>query len=212
MFWGHLCWLWTVFAACRGAWLGRAWPRGRGGGAALPLAGGGRGVAAGVAGQEFPTMPRCSAAADGCCAVALPFAAAAARSAPRGPGSCGPPAAAAPQRLQPPAGPPLPPPPPPARPRCPAAMNPPAAAGGEETGAAGGGGCRGAEGGGEAAGAAGIPEEQELSAADESLEEKLRSLTFRKQVSYRWVPGGRAPLGGWGGGRRVWRWCGRAAA
>ncbi|XP_066039929.1 diacylglycerol kinase iota isoform X6 [Chamaea fasciata] len=64
-------------------------------------------------------------------------------------------------------------------------MNPPAAAGGEETGAAGGGGCRGAEGGGEAAGAAGIPEEQELSAADESLEEKLRSLTFRKQVSYR---------------------------
>ncbi|XP_030119161.4 diacylglycerol kinase iota isoform X2 [Taeniopygia guttata] len=129
-------------------------------------------------------MPRCSAAADGCCAVALPFAAAAARSAPRGPGSCGPPAAAAPQRLQPPAGPPLPPPPPPSRPRCPAAMNPPAA-GGEETGAAGGGGCRGAEGGGEAAGAAGIPEEQGLSAADESLEEKLRSLTFRKQVSYR---------------------------
>ncbi|XP_064276978.1 diacylglycerol kinase iota isoform X8 [Passer domesticus] len=64
-------------------------------------------------------------------------------------------------------------------------MNPPAAAGGEETGAAGGGGCRGAEGGGEAAGAAGIPEEQGLSAADESLEEKLRSLTFRKQVSYR---------------------------
>ncbi|RMC02870.1 hypothetical protein DUI87_20063 [Hirundo rustica rustica] len=64
-------------------------------------------------------------------------------------------------------------------------MNPPASAGGEETGAAGGGGCRGAEGGGEAAGAAGIPEEQELSAADESLEEKLRSLTFRKQVSYR---------------------------
>nr|XP_041569548.1 diacylglycerol kinase iota isoform X7 [Taeniopygia guttata] len=63
-------------------------------------------------------------------------------------------------------------------------MNPPAA-GGEETGAAGGGGCRGAEGGGEAAGAAGIPEEQGLSAADESLEEKLRSLTFRKQVSYR---------------------------
>ncbi|KAF4802508.1 hypothetical protein TURU_024626 [Turdus rufiventris] len=65
-------------------------------------------------------------------------------------------------------------------------MNPPAAAGGEETGAAGGGsGCRGAEGGGEAAGTAGIPEEQGLSAADESLEEKLRSLTFRKQVSYR---------------------------
>lgn len=167
----------------RGAAIGRR-PEGRGGG---------------VARQEFPTMPRCSAAADGCCAVALPFAAAAARSAPRGPGSCG--APAAPQRLQPPAGPPLPPPPPPARPRCPAAMNPPAAAGGEETGAAGGGGgCRGAEGGGEAAGAAGIPEEQGLSAADESLEEKLRSLTFRKQVSYRWVPAGRAPLAARGGG------------
>lgn len=154
-------------------------------------------------------MPRCSAAADGCCAVALPFAAAAARSAPRGPGSCRPPAAAEPQRLQPPAGPPLPPAPSPSRPCCPAAMNPPAAAGGEETGAAGGGGgCRGAEGGGEAAGTVGIPEEQGLSAADESLEEKLRSLTFRKQVSYRWVPGGREPLGGWGGSR----WRGRVAA
>ncbi|GAB0176983.1 hypothetical protein GRJ2_000163500 [Grus japonensis] len=64
-------------------------------------------------------------------------------------------------------------------------MNPPAAASGEETGAAGGGSCRGAEGGGEAAGAAGVPEEPGLSAAEESLEEKLRSLTFRKQVSYR---------------------------
>uniref|UniRef100_A0A8C3TS70 Diacylglycerol kinase n=1 Tax=Catharus ustulatus TaxID=91951 RepID=A0A8C3TS70_CATUS len=164
-----------------GAGRGRVWPRGRGGSAARQLAGGRRGVAS----REFPTMPRCSAAADGCCAVALPFAAAAARSAPRGPRSCGPPAAAEPQRLQPPAGPPLPPAPSPSRPCCPAAMNPPAAAGGEETGAAGGGGCRGAEGGGEAAGTAGIPEEQGLSAADESLEEKLRSLTFRKQVSYR---------------------------
>lgn len=63
-------------------------------------------------------------------------------------------------------------------------MNPPAAAGGEEPGAAGG--CRGAEGGGEAVGAAGVPEEPGL--GEESLEEKLRSLTFRKQVSYRWVP------------------------
>ena len=69
-------------------------------------------------------------------------------------------------------------------------MNPPAAAGGEETGAAGGG-CRGAEGGGEAAGAAGVPEEPGLAAAEESLEEKLRNLTFRKQVSYRWC----LPLG-----------------
>nr|XP_038024135.1 diacylglycerol kinase iota isoform X8 [Anas platyrhynchos] len=60
-------------------------------------------------------------------------------------------------------------------------MNPPAAAGGEEPGAAGG--CRGAEGGGEAVGAAGVPEEPGL--GEESLEEKLRSLTFRKQVSYR---------------------------
>ncbi|XP_065598756.1 diacylglycerol kinase iota isoform X4 [Cyrtonyx montezumae] len=63
-------------------------------------------------------------------------------------------------------------------------MNPPAATGGEETGAAGGG-CRGAEGGGEAAGAAGVPEEPGLAATEESLEEKLRNLTFRKQVSYR---------------------------
>lgn len=163
---------------------------GRGGHTERPLAGGGRGVAEGVAGQEFPTMPRCSAAADGCCAVALPFAASAARSAPRGPGSrAAPAAAAAPQRLQPPAGPalPLPPPPPPrCRPRCPSAMNPP---GGEESGAAGGG-CRGAEGGGDSAGAAGVPEEPGLAVPDESLEEKLRSLTFRKQVSYRWVLGG----------------------
>ncbi|XP_068518961.1 diacylglycerol kinase iota isoform X10 [Anas acuta] len=138
-------------------------------------------------------MPRCGAAADGCCAPALPFAAAAARSAPRGPGSAGaPPAPAAPQRLQPPPAaprpppphPPLPPPFPPPRPPSrppPAAMNPPAAAGGEEPGAAGG--CRGAEGGGEAVGAAGVPEEPGL--GEESLEEKLRSLTFRKQVSYR---------------------------
>lgn len=139
-------------------------------------------------------MPRCGAAADGCCAPALPFAAAAARSAPRGPGSTGaPPAPAAPQRLQPPPAAPRPPPPrplpppfPPPRPpsRPPAAMNPPAGAGGEEPGAAGG--CRGAEGGGEAVGAAGVPEEPGL--GEESLEEKLRSLTFRKQVSYRWVP------------------------
>lgn len=135
-------------------------------------------------------MPRCSAAADGCCAAALPFAAAAARSAPRGPGSGRPPAPDGPQRLQPPATPRLPPPSP-SRPLCPAAMNPPAAAGGEETGAAGGG-CRGAEGGGEAAGAAGVPEEPGLAAAEESLEEKLRNLTFRKQVSYRWVPPARA--------------------
>uniref|UniRef100_A0A8B9FC47 Diacylglycerol kinase n=1 Tax=Amazona collaria TaxID=241587 RepID=A0A8B9FC47_9PSIT len=127
-------------------------------------------------------MPLCSAAADGCCAVALPFAAAAARSALRGRGSAGSPAAA-PQRLQPPAAARLSPPP--TRPHCPTAMNPPAAAGGEETGAAGGGGCRGAEGGGDTVGAAGVPEEPGLSAADESLEEKLRSLTFRKQVSYR---------------------------
>lgn len=70
-------------------------------------------------------------------------------------------------------------------------MNPPTTAGGEETGAAGGGGgCRGAEGGGEAAGTAGVPGEPGLSASEESLEEKLRTLTFRKQVSYRWVPGG----------------------
>uniref|UniRef100_A0A8C6JLJ8 Diacylglycerol kinase n=1 Tax=Melopsittacus undulatus TaxID=13146 RepID=A0A8C6JLJ8_MELUD len=94
------------------------------------------------------------------------------RAAPRSPCQGGPPAAA---RL----------PPPPAWPHCPTAMNPPSAAGGEETGAAGGGGCRGAEGGGDTAGASGVPEEPGLSAADESLEEKLRSLTFRKQVSYR---------------------------
>uniref|UniRef100_A0A8C2UCN7 Diacylglycerol kinase n=2 Tax=Coturnix japonica TaxID=93934 RepID=A0A8C2UCN7_COTJA len=128
-------------------------------------------------------MPLCSAAADGCCAAALPFAAAAARSASRGPGSGRPPVPDGPQRLQPPATPRLPPPSP-SRPLCPAAMNPPAATGGEETGAAGGG-CRGAEGGGEAAGAAGVPEEPGLVAAEESLEEKLRNLTFRKQVSYR---------------------------
>uniref|UniRef100_A0A663EK43 Diacylglycerol kinase n=1 Tax=Aquila chrysaetos chrysaetos TaxID=223781 RepID=A0A663EK43_AQUCH len=103
--------------------------------------------------------------------------AAAPRSPPPPPSAC--------SRRPPPACPPPTPTPPPRRFHCPAAMNPPAAAGGEETGAAGGGGCRGAEGGGEAAGAAGVPEEPGLSAADESLEEKLRSLTFRKQVSYR---------------------------
>ncbi|XP_078232382.1 diacylglycerol kinase iota isoform X2 [Pogona vitticeps] len=72
-------------------------------------------------------------------------------------------------------------------------MNPPSAAG-EEKGAAGGGGtgtaCRGAEGGGDPrsapAGAAGEPEEPGLAGQkEESLEEKLKSLTFRKQVSYR---------------------------
>uniref|UniRef100_A0A8D2IUG6 Diacylglycerol kinase n=1 Tax=Varanus komodoensis TaxID=61221 RepID=A0A8D2IUG6_VARKO len=85
--------------------------------------------------------------------------------------------------------------------RCPfsTAMNPPSAAG-EEKGAAGGGGgssssstgsnaCRGAEGGGDprsAAVAAAEPEEPGLtSQKEESLEEKLKSLTFRKQVSYR---------------------------
>nr|XP_016852579.1 PREDICTED: diacylglycerol kinase iota isoform X3 [Anolis carolinensis] len=74
-------------------------------------------------------------------------------------------------------------------------MNPPPSAG-EEKGAAGGGGnggasCRGAEGGGETK----EPEEQQPQPQqplapppgqkEESLEEKLKSLTFRKQVSYR---------------------------
>ncbi|CAK6434363.1 unnamed protein product [Pipistrellus nathusii] len=79
------------------------------------------------------------------------------------------------------------------------AMNPSPAAG-EEQGAPGGGGsgagsgCLGAEGGadprGAAAGAAGAAAPEEPAAAgardkDEALEEKLRNLTFRKQVSYR---------------------------
>ncbi|XP_077195988.1 diacylglycerol kinase iota isoform X2 [Paroedura picta] len=72
-------------------------------------------------------------------------------------------------------------------------MNPPSAAV-EEKGAAGGGGgggsaCRGAEGGGEprssAAGGAELDEPGLAGQKEESLEEKLKSLTFRKQVSYR---------------------------
>lgn len=78
-------------------------------------------------------------------------------------------------------------------------MNPSPAAG-EEQGAPGGGGsgagsgCLGAEGGadprGAAAGVAGAAAPEEPAAAgardkDEALEEKLRNLTFRKQVSYR---------------------------
>ncbi|XP_075796203.1 diacylglycerol kinase iota isoform X7 [Pelodiscus sinensis] len=66
-------------------------------------------------------------------------------------------------------------------------MNPPSAAG-EDKGAAGSGSCcRGAEGGGDSRGS-GAAAEEELGTAgqkEESLEEKLRSLTFRKQVSYR---------------------------
>ncbi|XP_026549226.1 diacylglycerol kinase iota [Notechis scutatus] len=73
------------------------------------------------------------------------------------------------------------------------AMNP-ASAAGEEKGAAGGSGpgggtCRGAEGGGDprtATATAADPEEPGLTGQKEdSLEEKLKSLTFRKQVSYR---------------------------
>ncbi|XP_036086748.1 diacylglycerol kinase iota isoform X5 [Rousettus aegyptiacus] len=84
------------------------------------------------------------------------------------------------------------------------AMNPSSSAG-EEKGATGGGGggggsgagscCLGAEGGAEprgagAAAAAGAAALEESAAAgakekDEALEEKLRNLTFRKQVSYR---------------------------
>nr|XP_028602617.1 diacylglycerol kinase iota isoform X7 [Podarcis muralis] len=69
-------------------------------------------------------------------------------------------------------------------------MNPPSTAG-EEKGAAGGSSnaCRGAEGGGDPRSAAAgteDPEEPALTAQkEESLEEKLKSLTFRKQVSYR---------------------------
>ncbi|XP_033018009.1 diacylglycerol kinase iota isoform X7 [Lacerta agilis] len=69
-------------------------------------------------------------------------------------------------------------------------MNPPSTAG-EEKGAAGGSSnaCRGAEGGGDprsAAAGTADPEEPALTAQkEESLEEKLKSLTFRKQVSYR---------------------------
>uniref|UniRef100_A0A670YKI7 Diacylglycerol kinase n=1 Tax=Pseudonaja textilis TaxID=8673 RepID=A0A670YKI7_PSETE len=73
------------------------------------------------------------------------------------------------------------------------AMNP-ASAAGEEKGAAGGSGpgggtCRGAEGGGDPRNATATtadPEEPGLTGQKEdSLEEKLKSLTFRKQVSYR---------------------------
>ncbi|XP_053108292.1 diacylglycerol kinase iota isoform X3 [Hemicordylus capensis] len=69
-------------------------------------------------------------------------------------------------------------------------MNPPSTAG-EEKGAAGGSGsaCRGAEGGGDPKSApaeASDPGEPGLAGQkEESLEEKLKSLTFRKQVSYR---------------------------
>uniref|UniRef100_A0ACB8FM97 Uncharacterized protein n=1 Tax=Sphaerodactylus townsendi TaxID=933632 RepID=A0ACB8FM97_9SAUR len=65
-------------------------------------------------------------------------------------------------------------------------MNPPSAAG-EEKGAAGGGSqaCRGAEGGGDPRSPAADLEEPALAGPkEESLEEKLKSLTFRKQVSY----------------------------
>uniref|UniRef100_A0A8C8RDF4 Diacylglycerol kinase n=1 Tax=Pelusios castaneus TaxID=367368 RepID=A0A8C8RDF4_9SAUR len=67
------------------------------------------------------------------------------------------------------------------------AMNPLPAAG-EEKGAAGGGSCcRGAEGGGDTRSPAAAAEEEMGGAGqkEESLEEKLRNLTFRKQVSYR---------------------------
>uniref|UniRef100_A0A452IJB9 Diacylglycerol kinase n=1 Tax=Gopherus agassizii TaxID=38772 RepID=A0A452IJB9_9SAUR len=67
------------------------------------------------------------------------------------------------------------------------AMNPQSAAG-EDKGAAGGGSCcRGAEGGGDTRSAAAAAEEEMGVAGqkEESLEEKLRNLTFRKQVSYR---------------------------
>ncbi|CAM4456062.1 diacylglycerol kinase iota isoform X3 [Caretta caretta] len=66
-------------------------------------------------------------------------------------------------------------------------MNPPSAAG-EDKGAAGSGSCcRGAEGGGDTRSAAAAAEEEMGVAGpkEESLEEKLRNLTFRKQVSYR---------------------------
>uniref|UniRef100_A0A674KAW0 Diacylglycerol kinase n=1 Tax=Terrapene triunguis TaxID=2587831 RepID=A0A674KAW0_9SAUR len=67
------------------------------------------------------------------------------------------------------------------------AMNPPSAAG-EDKGAAGSGSCcRGAEGGGDTRSSAAAAEEEMGVAGqkEESLEEKLRNLTFRKQVSYR---------------------------
>lgn len=176
----------------RGSWRGRGGRRRRrGGGADWPA----RRREAG----SFPQCPAAaSAAADGCCGKVLPFAwrlgerlaeggpAPAATEAARRlalpSGACGRPAPFA--CLSWPLG------------RCPfsTAMNPPAAAG-EEKGAAGGGGggsaCRGAEGGGEPRGsgaAAGELEEPALAGQkEESLEEKLKSLTFRKQVSYRCV-------------------------
>uniref|UniRef100_A0A8C0G0P9 Diacylglycerol kinase n=1 Tax=Chelonoidis abingdonii TaxID=106734 RepID=A0A8C0G0P9_CHEAB len=76
------------------------------------------------------------------------------------------------------------------------AMNPPSAAG-EDKGAAGSGSCcRGAEGGGDTRSAAAAAEEEMgvASQKEESLEEKLRNLTFRKQVSYRWVRAGEGAL------------------
>lgn len=133
----------------------------------------------GGAGREFPRMPRCGAAADGCCGKVLPFAAASASASRSGS---------------------RPAPVPPARPPAPAlacapgpAMNPPSAAG-EDKGAAGSSSCcRGAEGGGDtrsaAAAAAALEEPGVGSQKDESLEDKLRNLTFRKQVSYRWARG-----------------------
>lgn len=74
-------------------------------------------------------------------------------------------------------------------------MNP-ASAAGEEKGAAGGSGpggstCRGAEGGGDPRSAPATGADPEVPGLtgqkEDSLEEKLKSLTFRKQVSYRWV-------------------------
>ncbi|XP_036905023.1 diacylglycerol kinase iota-like [Sturnira hondurensis] len=137
-------------------------------------------------------MPRCGAAADGCCGKGLPFAApdsgartcslsrgAAAHSAVSRPGLCGgaasPPSAAAGA----------------------VAMNPSSSAG-EEKGATGGSSssgsgagscCLGAEGGEDPRGAGAAALEEPGAAGpkekDEALEEKLRNLTFRKQVSYR---------------------------
>uniref|UniRef100_F7FZI5 Diacylglycerol kinase n=1 Tax=Ornithorhynchus anatinus TaxID=9258 RepID=F7FZI5_ORNAN len=69
-------------------------------------------------------------------------------------------------------------------------MNPGSPAG-EDKGAAGGSCCRGAEGGGGdtrspvAAAAAALEEPGAGQEKEEALEEKLRNLTFRKQVSYR---------------------------
>lgn len=123
-------------------------------------------------------MPWRGAAADGCCGKALPFAALPVARGPRGA--------------------PLPPAPRPGSPRgrlLSLAMNPNSAAAGEDQGAAGGAGscCLGAEGGADPRGAgavAGSAALEEPGAAglrdkDEALEEKLRNLTFRKQVSYR---------------------------